>query len=286
GPSRPPPTGSSSGSSRVRVHVSVPATSANPGPGFDALGLAWALHNEVVLSEAEGVSVAIEGEGAARLPRTADNMVARGVKLAYDATGRPFKGCALACTNRVPSARGLGSSAAAGVGGLAAGRARRRLRGPAARALPASVVPVDARRRQGSARRRSARLCPEWCRAVAARGGRGRRCTGGGRDGGGAAPRGNRRRRVRARRRHVGRAEPRDRLSAVPDGVLPDHELRAAVRDGWIRAERPIGDDQYQPASLDLRLGSSAYQLRASFLPFRQTVQSRLEARDLTERDL
>jgi len=75
-------------------------------------------------------------------------------------------------------------------------------------------------------------------------------------------------------------------LSAVPDGVLPDHELRAAVRDGWIRAERPIGDDQYQPASLDLRLGSSAYQLRASFLPFRQTVQSRLEARDLTERDL
>ncbi len=75
-------------------------------------------------------------------------------------------------------------------------------------------------------------------------------------------------------------------MSAVPDGVLPDHELRAAVRDGWIRAERPIGDDQYQPASLDLRLGSSAYQLRASFLPFRQTVQSRLEARDLTERDL
>jgi len=107
----------------VRVHVSVPATSANLGPGFDALGLAWALHNEVVLSEAEGVSVAIEGEGAARLPRTADNMVARGVKLAYDATGRPFKGCALACTNRVPSARGLGSSAAAWVGGLVAGNA-------------------------------------------------------------------------------------------------------------------------------------------------------------------
>src|SRR2546426_10181287 len=50
-------------------------------------------------------------------------MVARGVKLAYDATGRPFKGCALACTNRVPAARGLGSSAAAWVGGLVAGNA-------------------------------------------------------------------------------------------------------------------------------------------------------------------
>jgi len=75
-------------------------------------------------------------------------------------------------------------------------------------------------------------------------------------------------------------------LSGVPDGVLPDHELRAAVRDGWIRAERPIADDQYQPASLDLRLGPSAYQLRASFLPFRQAVQSRLEERDLSDSDL
>ena len=72
----------------------------------------------------------------------------------------------------------------------------------------------------------------------------------------------------------------------MPDGVLPDHELRAAVRDGWIRAERPIADDQYQPASLDLRLGPSAYQLRASFLPFWQAVQSRLEERDLSDSDL
>ena len=107
----------------MRVHVSVPATSANLGPGFDALGLAWTLRNEVVAAEAEGVSVEIEGGGAARLPRSADNLVARGVKLAYDAAGRPFGGCALACTNRVPSARGLGSSAAAWVSGLMAGNA-------------------------------------------------------------------------------------------------------------------------------------------------------------------
>ena len=75
-------------------------------------------------------------------------------------------------------------------------------------------------------------------------------------------------------------------MSDVPGGVLPDHELRAAVRDGWVQAEQPIGDDQYQPASLDLRLGPSAYQLRASFLPFRQTVQSRLETHDPTDSDL
>ena len=107
----------------MRVHVSVPATSANLGPGFDTLGLALTLYNEVGASEAEGVSVAVEGEGATRLPRSADNVVARGVKLAYEAAGRRFTGCALECTNRVPAARGLGSSAAAWVGGLVAGNA-------------------------------------------------------------------------------------------------------------------------------------------------------------------
>ena len=107
----------------MRVHVRVPATSANLGPGFDALGLALALHNEVVAEEGEGVTVRIEGEGAERLARDGGNVVARGVRLAYEAAGRPFKGCALACVNRIPTARGLGSSAAAWVGGLVAGNA-------------------------------------------------------------------------------------------------------------------------------------------------------------------
>ena len=49
------------------VHVRVPATSANLGPGFDALGLALALYNEVEAREADGVTVQIEGEGAGRL---------------------------------------------------------------------------------------------------------------------------------------------------------------------------------------------------------------------------
>jgi len=105
------------------VHVRVPATSANLGPGFDALGLALALYNEVEAREADGVTVEVEGEGAGRLPTTGDNVVARGVRLAYEAAGRPFKGVALRCVNRVPTSRGLGSSAAAWVGGLAAGNA-------------------------------------------------------------------------------------------------------------------------------------------------------------------
>jgi homoserine kinase len=107
----------------LRVHVRVPATSANLGPGFDALGLALALYNDVTATEADEVAVTVEGEGSARLPRTGDNVVARGVRQAYQAAGRPFKGVALTCVNRVPTARGLGSSAAAWVGGLVAGNA-------------------------------------------------------------------------------------------------------------------------------------------------------------------
>jgi homoserine kinase len=107
----------------VRVHVRVPATSANLGPGFDALGLALTLYNEIEARPADGVSVAVEGEGAGELPVGADNVVARGVRLAFDAAGRPFKGVAIRCTNRIPPARGLGSSAAAWIGGLIAGNA-------------------------------------------------------------------------------------------------------------------------------------------------------------------
>jgi homoserine kinase len=107
----------------MRVRVRVPATSANLGPGFDALGLALALYNEVTLEEADGVSVTVEGEGAGRLDLGAKNVVARGVALAFEAAGRPFRGGRLRCLNRIPLSRGLGSSAAAWVGGLLAANA-------------------------------------------------------------------------------------------------------------------------------------------------------------------
>ena len=62
----------------------------------------------------------------------------------------------------------------------------------------------------------------------------------------------------------------------APAGVLTDRDLRAAVTTGAIAASAPFRDEQFQPASLDLRLGAVAYQLRASFLPFRETVEQRL----------
>src|SRR5882762_3355879 len=60
-------------------------------------------------------------------------------------------------------------------------------------------------------------------------------------------------------------------------GVLTDRDLRGAVRDAWIMAPAPLVDEQFQPASLDLRLGRVAFQLRASFLPHRESVRERLE---------
>ncbi|HTG13209.1 MAG TPA: homoserine kinase [Candidatus Eisenbacteria bacterium] len=101
----------------------MPATSANLGPGFDALGLALGLHNEVILEEADRISVGVEGEGAGRLDDDAKNVVARGVALGFEVAGRPFRGARLRCVNRIPLSRGLGSSAAAWVGGLVAANA-------------------------------------------------------------------------------------------------------------------------------------------------------------------
>ncbi len=75
-------------------------------------------------------------------------------------------------------------------------------------------------------------------------------------------------------------------MSDSPAGVLPYQELRAALTAGWIQAAAPTTESQLQPASLDLRLGPLAYQLRASFLPFRASVRDRLQADDPAESDL
>jgi len=102
----------------MRVRVRVPASSANLGPGFDALALALALHNEIEIEESDRVVVRVQGEGQGRLDTGADNVVARAVRMAFEVVGRSFSGAAIDCVNRIPLSRGLGSSAAAWVGGL------------------------------------------------------------------------------------------------------------------------------------------------------------------------
>ncbi|WP_188409101.1 2'-deoxycytidine 5'-triphosphate deaminase [Agaricicola taiwanensis] len=73
----------------------------------------------------------------------------------------------------------------------------------------------------------------------------------------------------------------------MTDGILPGQAIAKLVDDGVIRLERPLADRQIQPASLDLRLGTRAYRMRASFLPGQgRTVESRVDDLKLHEIDL
>lgn len=107
------------------VRARVPATSANLGPGFDALGLALGLQDdlEVRALGSTGVVVDVTGEGADSVPRGEDHLVVRALRLGLDHVGASQTGLHLTCTNRIPHGRGLGSSAAAAVGGLLLARA-------------------------------------------------------------------------------------------------------------------------------------------------------------------
>ena len=106
------------------VRVRAPATSANLGPGFDALGLALSLHDEVDAWVCEsGLSIEISGEGADLAEAGEDHLVVRAMRAAFAVAGGQPPGIGLRCVNRIPHGRGLGSSAAAVVAGLLAARA-------------------------------------------------------------------------------------------------------------------------------------------------------------------
>src|SRR5262245_23418180 len=102
------------------VVVRVPATSANLGPGFDSLGLALSLYDEVEAAlcddvpgspDARAAIVHIEGEGAGELDTGEDHLIVRAMRATFDRAGvsQPA-GIRLWCRNRIPHARGLGSS--------------------------------------------------------------------------------------------------------------------------------------------------------------------------------
>jgi homoserine kinase len=108
------------------VRVRVPATSANLGPGFDSLGLALSLHDEIdARVTPSGLSIEVSGEGAADVGDAEEkHLIVRAMRAAFDdlGTGQP-PGLELRCVNRIPHGRGLGSSAAAIVAGVLAARA-------------------------------------------------------------------------------------------------------------------------------------------------------------------
>jgi homoserine kinase len=104
----------------MRLRITVPASAGNAGPGFDSFGLAYGLHNEVVVDTEKPGAFEAEGEGAELLEQGAANLVTLSMKVFSRETDRALPEHGLHLINRIPFGRGLGSSAAAIVGGMAA----------------------------------------------------------------------------------------------------------------------------------------------------------------------
>jgi homoserine kinase len=109
------------------VRVRVPGTSANCGPGFDSLGLACTVYNdlELRLTREPGLSITMTGEGATNIPCDNRNIVWRSAQYLLGKAGKDkeYRGAVIHMENRVPLSRGLGSSATAIVAGLTAANA-------------------------------------------------------------------------------------------------------------------------------------------------------------------
>lgn len=103
------------------ITFKIPATSANIGSGFDSVGLALTLYNEIQIFDNEDsrkIEFEIYGEGENEISKK-DNMIYSAMKLVFKKLkSKPDKGYIVKCINRIPLSRGLGSSSAAIVGGL------------------------------------------------------------------------------------------------------------------------------------------------------------------------
>ena len=105
--------------------IRVPATSANLGPGFDCLGLALDLWNEIEVEiTGDHLQIIVEGEGKSSVPANQNNAIFKAMKTYADQYHRSLpSGIKLHCRNYIPLGAGLGSSAAAAVGGILAASA-------------------------------------------------------------------------------------------------------------------------------------------------------------------
>lgn len=107
----------------MTITIKVPATSANLGPGFDALGLALDLWNESTFELAEDFTVYVEGEGNGRLAQGRNNLIIRAAQTLAKRVGKELPPLHVRCINHIPLGSGLGSSAAATLTGLLAANA-------------------------------------------------------------------------------------------------------------------------------------------------------------------
>ena len=106
------------------AQVSVPATSANLGPGFDTFGIALELRDRyaAIVLDTPDFDVDVTGEGADEVKKDKNNLVIKAMMRGFEYMGQKPKGIELRQLNAIPHSRGLGSSAAAIVGGLALAR--------------------------------------------------------------------------------------------------------------------------------------------------------------------
>ena len=107
----------------MNITIKVPATSANLGPGFDALGLALDLWNESAFELADDFMVYVEGEGKGRLTQGRNNLIIRAARKLAEYVGKELPPFIVHCINHIPIGSGLGSSAAATLTGLLAANA-------------------------------------------------------------------------------------------------------------------------------------------------------------------
>ncbi|HEY9499421.1 MAG TPA: homoserine kinase [Terrimesophilobacter sp.] len=106
------------------VSVKVPATTANLGPGFDTLGLALSLYDEleVTVRAEPGVHVTVQGIGEGEVPTDERNLVVKAIRHTFDHFALPFPDLEIVAHNSIPHSRGLGSSGAAIVSGIMAAK--------------------------------------------------------------------------------------------------------------------------------------------------------------------
>lgn len=103
------------------VKVMVPASTANLGPGFDVLGVALNLYTEISMEFIkDGLEIFVEGEGVEDIENDQNNLVYKSAEVIFKKIGVFNKGLRIKIKNEIPLGRGLGSSAAAIVGGLLA----------------------------------------------------------------------------------------------------------------------------------------------------------------------
>lgn len=98
------------------IRIQVPATSANLGSGFDALGIALSLYNQVWIEQSD--TLQISSRDATAVPQDEHNLVYWAAKRLYERCGNSLQGLRIEQENNIPMARGLGSSSACIVAGL------------------------------------------------------------------------------------------------------------------------------------------------------------------------